>query len=220
MGAGDETFVGPISNSDGRGLGRLRQDKSSSLAVVQGNAQYHEMASRGLVYSLQTATTGATIAAGHVAPPAAAAATLLTLSNPAGSGVNLVILKGTIAHISGTAGTGAFSWCVAANTTSVLTATPNATAACTRSGGGSSAGIGYTATALTGGLAHTVMRLFPTAVFATALDAASQGKVAIDFVDGAIVLTPGYILTIAPAATGSTHIAAVSIEYAEVALPA
>ncbi len=220
MSVTDETFVGPLVGADGRGPGRLRQDKTGALVSNMANGQYYEQSGRGAVYSLQTAVTGATIAAGHVAPPAAAAATLLTLSNPANSGKHFAILKGTIAHISGTAGTGCFSWCIASNTTSVLSATPNATAQCTKSGGSASAGLGYTATTMTGGLVHTITRLFPTAVFATAMDAATQGKVAIDFVDGAITLAPGYLLTIAPAATGSSHVAAVSIEYMEITLPA
>ena len=215
----EETVVGPTTQSDGRGIGRMRVSKTNALITAQEAPPFAELAARGKLYSLQTAVTGATIAAGHVAPPAAAAATLLTLRNPVGSGVNMVILKGTIAHVSGTAGTGCFSWCVASNTTSVLTATANATPQPLLAGGAASLGAGFTATTMTGGLVHAVARLFPSAVFATAMDAATQGKVAIDFVDGAIVLAPGYLLTIAPAATGTSHVVVASIEYAEITIP-
>ncbi len=212
------TQIGPIVDSDGTGQGRLRQGRQGELIV---NVDNYEGASRAKIFSLHTAVAGATIAAGHVSPPAAAAATTLTLSNPVGSGVNLKILKGVLSHITGTAGTGAWSWCAAAATGSlVITATPNATAKNQKVDGAASVALGYTATALTAGPLHILTRLFPNAVFATAMDAATQNKIAIDDVNGQLVIPPGYILTLAPPAAGTTHVVAASIIYEEVTLPA
>ncbi len=213
----EETFVGELPNTDGRGPGRLRQDRAGALVVTGGN---YEAASRRKVFSLHTAVAGATIAAGHVSPPAAAAATTLTLSNPVGSGKNLKILKGILSHISGTAGTGAWSWCAAAATGSLLiTATANAVAKNQEVSGPASVALGYTATALTAGPLHILTRLFPSSVFATAMDANTQNKNAIDDVDGSLVIPPGYILTLCPPAAGTTHVVVAAILYEEVTIP-
>ena len=76
------------------------------------NAKYQLLAQQGKVFQVSGAVTGTTIAAGHVAPPAAAAATLLSILNPVGSNVNLEIIRGTLGHVSGTPGAGTFAWCM------------------------------------------------------------------------------------------------------------
>jgi hypothetical protein len=215
-----ETFVGPRTLSDGRGEGRFRTDQLASLVITDSHGRWYELASRGRVFSCHTAVTGATIAAGHVAPPAAAAATTLTLSNPVGSGVNLEIIAGMLLHLTGTPGTGSWSWCGAnAIGATVITATENAAPKPLLLGGANSSAKGYSATALTTGPLHAVHRLFPSAVFAGAIDAATQGKVAIDYVDGSIVVPPGWVITLAPPAAGTDHVVAAGILYAEITIP-
>jgi hypothetical protein len=56
-------------------------------------------------------------------------------------------------------------------------------------------------------------------MFAGALAATTPGQTAVDNVDGAIVVPPGGLLTIAPPAAGTTHIVGAGIQYAEVPLP-
>lgn len=213
-----ETFVGPLyQGSTGRGVGRLRQGSLSELIVSNGRGKYAELASRGALFSLFTANTGATVAAGHVAPPAAAAATTLTLSNPVGSGVNFEIVAGHLTHLTGTPGTGSWSWCVAnAVGATVITATANATAKSGLAGGAASAGVGYTATALTAGPLHVVQRQFPNSMFAGAIGATSLNLNMVDLVDGALVIPPGWIVSLAPPATGTTHVVMAQIVYAEI----
>lgn len=211
------TITGPVSNGDGRGIGALRQDKQSALVVADGHGRYYEQTSRGTVYCLSTALTGATVAAGHVAPPAAAAATTLTLENPVGSGADFEILMAALSHLTGTPGTGAWAYCVSPS--SVITATPNATPQPLRAGANPSSGRGFTATALTGGLVHTTARPFANSVFAGAIDAATQNKNVVEYLNGSLVIPPGYILTLAPPATGTSHVVVASIVYAEVQRP-
>lgn len=210
-------IVGPIPQGDGRGAGQQRTDRTNAAVSTQGHGKYAEQTSRGTVYCLATANTGATVAAGHVAPPAAAAATTLTLSNPVGSGVDFEILYATLSHLTGTPGTGAWAYCVSPS--SVISATPNATAQPQKVGSAASKALGYTATALTAGLVHTTARLFANSVFAAAIDAATQNKNVLDEVDGSIVIPPGFILTLAPPATGTSHVVAAQIVFAEVVRP-
>src|SRR6201999_2864970 len=105
----------------------------------------YEQVSRGNVFICAGGVTGITVAAGHVAPPAAAAATTLSLYNPVGSGVNLEILAGFLNHLTGTPGTGVWSWCIgAASGATAITATPNATGAPALAGNAQSVAKGYT----------------------------------------------------------------------------
>ncbi len=211
------TFVGPFAQSDGTGQPKFRQGKDGRLIV---NVDNGEEASRGKVFSLHTIVTGVTIAAGHVSPPAAAAATTLTLSNPVGSGVNLEILRGTLAHLTGTPGTGVWSWCGAIATgTTVITATVNATPVSQKMDGAVSVAVGYAATALTAGPLHILKRHFNSSVFAGAIGATSQNLTAIDEVNGQLILPPGSIITLAPPLVGTTHVVAASILFREVAFP-
>ncbi len=213
------TFVGPVPITDGAGLDRLRQGRQGEQIVATGHGDYYEQASRSEVFSAFTAQTGTTIVSGNVAPPAAAAATVLSILNPIDSGVNLEILRGWVMHISGTPGAGAFFWCGTAAGASITAAT-NATARSTVAGGAkASVASVWTQTALTGGTVHTNLRPFPTAQFAGAIAATTPGQVAIDEVRGSIVVAPGGVLTIAPAATGTTHIVVAGIEWAEVKRP-
>ncbi len=211
-------FVGVLTAAGGTSREGGERVGSAGEAIVC--IDNYEGSRNAKIYSLHTAVTGATVAAGHVSPPAAAAATTLTLSNPIGSNVNLKILRGQLVHVSGTTGTGTWSWCGAnAIGATLITATVNAVAKNQNIGGAASVAVGYTATALTAGPLHILARHFPSANFATALDAATQNKVGIDNVDGALVVPPGYILTLCPPSTGSSHVVAASIIYEEVAIP-
>lgn len=214
MAINDETFIGPISTSDGRGTGRLRQDKLSAMVVSDSHGRYYEQSSRGVIFCLSTANTGTTIVAANVSPPAAAAATAITLLNPVGSLVNLEILRVTMSQLTGTPGTGAWTYCVAPSGTSVTAAQNTPAAACFTATSPNAKG--YVQTALTGGPVHTVLGNIPASVFAGALAASANFT---DVPDGMIVVAPGWMLTLAPPATGTTLAVAISIFYAEVTIP-
>lgn len=185
------------------------------------NPKYVELARKGKVFSASGAQAGTTIAAGHVAPPAAGAATLLSLLNPQGSGCNLEVILGRIGHVSGTPGAGAFTWCTAYQETDVTAAEANTTIRCTLTGEKKSVASAWAASTLTGSGVHKVLKHFNSAPFAGALAATSEGTgfSVTDEVDGMIIVQPGWMLTLAPAATGTTHIVTVEIVYAEVEFP-
>lgn len=182
------------------------------------NPKYIELARKGRVYAASGAATGSTIAAGHVAPPAAAAATLLSILNPVGSGCNLEIISGTLGHVSGTPGAGSFSWCIGYQEDDITAAEAVAIIRPTLASSRKSVAKAWSVTALTGSAVHVIQKLFPSTAFAGALAATSEGtaRAAVDNVDGLIIVQPGWMLTLAPAATGTTHIVTCEIVFAEV----
>jgi hypothetical protein len=209
------TAIGPRNVADGEG-GDLRQARDGGLVVSQSHGKHYEQTSRGNTFAVSGALTGTTIAAGHVAPPAAAAATTLSLLNPVGSGKNLEILKGSIAHVSGIPGAGSFAWCSAFQQATVTAGEANAIKRCQFLSKKQGVALAWSATALTGGAVHEITRVFPASKFAGAIDVVSAGLVEVDDVDGAIVVPPGWMITLAPPATGTTHIVVAQIVYAEV----
>jgi hypothetical protein len=210
-----DTKVGPSNTSDGKG-GSIRQARDGGLVISQSHGQYYEQSSRGTLFCVSGALTGTTIAAGHVAPPAAAAATLLSILNPLGSNNNLEIIEGTISHVSGTPGAGAFAWCMAYQGTAVTASEAVAIKRRLDGAEGGTVAKAWSATTLTGSSVHVITKPFPTSKFAGAIDAASSNLSETDLVNGKIVVRPGFMLTLAPPATGTTHIVVASITYAEV----
>lgn len=181
------------------------------------NPRYQLLASQGRMFSVSTAQAGATIAAGHVAPPAAGASTLLTLLNPLSSQVNIEIVKCTLGHISGTPGVGTFSYCTAFQGEAITAAEAVAVKRCMLASGRQTIAKAWSVTTLTGSVVHQVMAHFPSAPFAGAIAATTEGTAyaVTDEVDGSIVLEPGWCLTLAAAATGSSHVVTAAIVYAE-----
>lgn len=186
------------------------------------NPKYIELARKGRVFAASGAQAGTTIAAGHVAPPAAAAATMLSILNPIGSGMNLEIVEVMLGHVSGIPGAGTFTYCMAYQEDKITAAEAVAVVQPVVTSARKSAVKAWSATTLTGSVVHEVMSHFPSAPFAGALVATSTGTAnsVIHAVDGMIVVQPGWMLTLAPAATGTTHIVTCQIVYAEIDLPA
>lgn len=210
--------VGPRILVDG-GYSELRLGYESQLMTADARARYTEMAQRGQVWSVENALTGSTIVSGNVAPPAAAAAVLLGILNPVGSGVNLEIVRGWLAHISGTPGAGLWAYCIALQN-ATITAAANATPRNHISGAAGAKAQAYSQTALTGGVVFNTVRPFPSAMFAGALAATTPGQIAMDEVAGDIVVKPGYMVVLAPPAAGTTHVVTAGLTWAEVpALP-
>lgn len=97
--------VGPFNVPDGtRNSPRL--GRTNEQVVADAHARYQEAVSRGKVFSLTLIATTTGVAAGNIVAAAAAAVTQFALVNPAGSGVNLVVLKVGIGVISGTVAAG------------------------------------------------------------------------------------------------------------------
>ncbi len=182
------------------------------------SVKYQLLAQQGKVFEVSGVLTGTTIVAAHVAPPAAAAATLLTLYNPMSSAVNLEVIKVTLGHVSGTPGAGSFAYCKAYMADSITATEAVAVKSARYLSTKNTIAKAWSATALTGGIVHTVIGMMPSTPFAGALALTSEGtaKAAVDEVDGLIVIPPGWALTLAAAATGTTHIVTASIVYAEV----
>jgi hypothetical protein len=189
----------------------VRQGQMGELITSPLQGKYYENAYRGNLYVMSTIALGTTLVAANVSPPGAAAATFLTLFNPTGSGKNAVILRTIINSLSGTPG-GPFSFAVippnagitaAANLTAINLLTLAAAGSLMR---------GYVQTALTGGLVHVMLRCIggPAAI------AAGAGVYSVsEETAGDIIVPPGGALSIAIAATGTTHVAAASLIYAE-----
>lgn len=211
--------VGPVLRTDSTYEGPFRTSRQSDLVVTDGHSRWYEQTSRGQVFNVFTTLGGTTIVAGNVAPPAAAAATVLSILNPVGSGVNLEIMQGWVFHISGTPGAGFWAWCGCNTGVSITAAEAVALKASNLIGQGVTKAKAWSQTALTGGIVQSQVRPFPSAMFAAALAASTPGQAAVDNVDGAIVVPPGGLLTLAPPATGTTHIVGAGIQYAEVPLP-
>ena len=94
-----EGRTGPVVTQDG-GVNPLRIDKTGALVVTGGHPQYGEAVLRGGVMVVSTAVAG-------VAPGTAFSTTPpMSIWNPPSSGKNLIILKTTLAYVSGTLGAG------------------------------------------------------------------------------------------------------------------
>lgn len=212
------TRVGPVVAGDGNEEA-LRAGRDGGLVVNEGRPRFAEYAARGLVFAGMTAVAGTTVVAANNSPIAAAAATVLSLYNPIGSGVDLELLKAWLNHISGTPAAGAWVYNVMYNQTITAAANNGGTAGATpvsSFGQQSPSGRIFTQTALTGGVnAQVLYRPFGSAQFAGALAATTPGQAVYDPIDGEIVLPPGGLLSIASPGTGTTHIVAAGLCWLE-----
>jgi hypothetical protein len=221
MSATDSTQVLGVVQGTPAALGAgavpvLLTDRFGAVLDSPYRAKYAQMTGKNMVFCTNTAAAGTTIVAANASPPAAAAATILSLYNPVGNTYDFEIIMGQLTHVSGTPGAGMFQWCVSRANTAALTASTTTAAAPVACRGGISTAKAFTQAAVTGGLIHVALRNFPAGSFAGAIAATTPGQNVIDQVDGSIVLAPGDMVTIANAATGTTHIVAASITWAEV----
>jgi hypothetical protein len=205
--------IGPKAFQQGGKIEGARFDSRGSLVVTEAHGRYTEASRRGKLYSIGTGFLGTTAAAAHLNPVAAAAATLLTLYNPKGSGVELSILRVCGDFISGTVEVGCY--CFDFHPEAVITATPNAVAKCLRAGEAAGQGTtpagkarGFTGTALTGGAAGVEG---PTiGMWATAGTQRLEREI-----NGAITVPQGCAVTIAAPTNGTSAVSAWTIEYEE-----
>lgn len=213
--------VGPRPRLTSTLVDAFRVNEDGALVTTDGLSRWYEAASRNQVFSVTTALAGAALAAANVAPPAAAAATVLSLLNPVGSGIDLEILQGWVFMVAATTafGAGPWAWCGAAQGTRITAAEATAVKRSTRNAQLLSRVKAWSAATLTGGVAHQLIRPFPFTTFAAVAAATTAQMFGVDNVDGAIVVPPGMMVTLAPAAIGTGVTAAAGILYAEVPQP-
>jgi len=228
--------VGSIPRCDSYYRGPKRVSRTGALVTSEsGYGRFYELASRGQVYTAMVSsittpgftdtTPGLTSASSPGQQLGAAANPILAILNPVGSGVVFEILQGYLCFTSGVPGdnvTGAWSWCGAVVGRSVTAAESGATKAPMLVGQGVTRAKAWSLATLTGAPVQPVIRPFPAIVLidpTTGVDSTNQGVNPVDNVDGAIVVPPGGLLTLAPPATGTSHVVGAGIMYAEVPLP-
>ncbi len=199
----------------------LRTNIEGALMVAQAQGKFHESALAGRIYTLIMSATTTNISAGNILGAAAAASTQFALWNPAGSGVNLSLLKFSLNITSGTSPISGLWHSVASIAPTITPAL-----AVTSYVGNHNAGIstyagkaGYlthvTGSALTGGGATRGIRLMGLNI--TAGTYANLGGVAfMDLIDGDIVLPPNSLWVPSWAAQGTTMVGGYSITWEEI----
>lgn len=202
--------VGPIVASDGT-LQDFRLAKDGSQAVQDSHAKFQEAVYRGRVWTV-------TVGAAGVAPGTAlGTAPPLTIFNPVGSGVNLILWKAHMGYISGTLGAGNIVWAYNIQTTLVA---PTGGTALTPNNNLVGVATSGQAKAFTGSTVSTSQTLFrPTGVSlgaALATTATFAASPVYEPVEGELVVIPGACLSLQGiAAAGTTPLMVFSMTYEE-----
>lgn len=174
----------------------LRIDRTGGLVVVQGAAEYEEVALRLNSYWAQTAATG--VAPGTAIGTGAAFA----LANPAGSGVNLILMQARMGYVSGTLGAGVVQYCASANVVgAAVTGTAIAPVPALVGNGRQAAGKPFT----TATLPAAPVPFAPFASLGASLaTTAVQPWQVVDDLKGAICIAPGAAVSLQGTAAGGT----------------
>ena len=179
-----EIKTGYLATSDGA-VNTARSDKSNALVTVDGHGRYQESVYRGNVFtaSLQSSTAVTNLAT---------TATGLILSNPAGSGKNLVLLELLLAQTSTAAASANAAIVLAANVNPNAAATVHTTSLTVRNAllGSSIGSVGFADSAATLPVAPVVVRtIWQPSVSATATTAIPPFIK--DEIAGALLVAPG-----------------------------
>jgi hypothetical protein len=187
---------------------RLLKDGSSAVADAHG--RYYETNYRGNIYSVSNAVAG--VAPGTAlgtAPP-------LTLYNPVGSPVNLVLIDISMGYVSGTwgAGTVVLAWnpqTTNANPTGGTQLTPRSNRV-----GSPTQGQGLAFTGSTVAATQSILRpVFSLNAFAGGATAPAPPMV--DYTDGKFMVLPGNCLSLQGiAAAGTTPLAIFGMSWEEI----
>lgn len=201
--------VGPQTASDGSKI-LPRLGKTGEVVTQQLGADYYELTKRGKVFMGQTAVGG-------VAPGTALGTTAaFALYNPAGSGIDLVVLKTTVAYLSGTLGAGNLVYAFNVNP---VAAAVTGTAIVAYSGYLTNAnGAGKPLTTAT--LPTTPVLAYPFASL-TALLASTAVSLyqIVDEPRGSIIVPPGCCVSVQGiAAAGTSPLVLIGMVWAEVAV--
>lgn len=214
--------IGQTLASDGTQT-NLRQGRTGELIATQAHPIYTEQTSRGAVFTLNIATSAATLSAGNAlnagAGPASGGTTHMALWNPIGSGVNLSLLRFVSTPISGTPTAGPIYHTVM--TLGLPTLTASVGIAYNNLIGGKSPVARYVAsaagTALTGSSVPVVFRQ-ANVTYSGAAFAAAAGPTAtlVEDLGGDIVIPPGYGWVPCYTGVGTTFLCTFGITWEEV----
>lgn len=199
-----EGTVGPQVISDGV-QANLRLGKGAEVITTELHGKYYEQNYRGNLFH-------ATVDTGGVALPVAGTSAGIALANPAGSGKNLSLVRVTLGIVSGTFVTGTIMHGVNTNTV-----------------GAAVTGTAITAVAgLIGPNLSPVGKFFKTATLPatqTALRpflvkyAAGAGFiVAMEDIDGSIILTPGTTWSLYVVGADTTPLEVIGVSWEEIAI--
>jgi len=209
--------AGATTQSDGS-VSPIRGSRTGAVVTASGQGKYYEATSRGSVYSLVLTAWGTAIAAGNLLAAAAAASTQFAVWNPAGSGVNLSLLKLGLWIISGTTPVAGVFHCKSITEPSIATAvvTPIANNNTGKTGNCQAKALTHsTGAALTGGSALTVIRAADFSVSAGTFSNLAGTK-AIEIIDGDIVVAPGTAWVPVFAAAGTSVLGGWSVTWEEI----
>ncbi len=204
--------AGPQSLSDGA-VSTARMTKQGGLAVTQEHAPYAEAAARGVMFTTSNAAAGVTVASTDASPCTANTGTgLIVIGNPVGSGKNLVILKASIAPVSGTPG-GGFVFNYIPNVGNITA---------TQSGTINNNLLGTTGNSVCKVWNHTALTASSTGVMVRPISWGSAiaygvagGTAEVDL-GGDLVVPPGVAIAICAVAAGTSHVVSASLTWEEV----
>ncbi len=180
----DQGTIGPIFGADFTNpAGGFRQAKTGEIVTADNHAKYYEATSRGRRF------LAANQAAQAVSVALATTYTGLCLTNPAGSGYNLVVDKINFALSVAPAAIASLGIIGASSATAVTQTTPLTVRNCLL-GGGSGVGLAASATTI-----PTPFWLMQMRSGFTAAALPSEGPTLLDL-DGSIVLAPGSFICI------------------------
>ena len=207
--------VGPNPQADGTPT-PLRATRMGALTNADSQGRYYEQVARGSVFSLILAAWTTNISAGNIDAAAAAASTQFALWNPSGSGKNLSLLKfgvnivsgtlpaGGIHHSFGTAPTIATSVVSPIQCNNVGMSPATVAKALTH----------VTGAALAGGGALSLLRLADIQFSAGSYANLISTK-AVEYIDGDIVIPPGFMWVPTWTAAGTSVLGGYSITWEE-----
>ena len=189
--------VGQITATDGA-QNTLRTGRTGEFIGTQAHARYYEQTSRGNIFSLVQLASVSAIAAGNLLNAAANAATQYAIWNPVGSGVNLSLMRVTVGIISATtlpAGPPFHGLFLYGNPTNNTTFDAGRGAYNNFANGKAPVAryinTATTGTTITGGTAPVAFRAMNT-TFNAAAFASAAGTSMTEFVEGDIIIPPGY----------------------------
>lgn len=175
--------VGPIGLAADGAQPTFRQARTGEIVIAENHGRYYEATSRGRRF------LGANVAAQAVSVALATTYTGLCLTNPAGSGYNLVVDKINFALTVAPAAIASIGIIGASSATAVTQTTPLIARSCLLGGG---SGVGLVASATT---IPTPVWLMQMRSGFTAAALPSEGPTLVDL-EGSLVLAPGSFICI------------------------
>lgn len=194
--------VGPQVDGDGA-TPNLRLEKTGGLIVVDGHARYQESVYRGNVF------VAANQAAQALSTALNTTQTGFTLTNPAGSGKNLVLIEACIALASAPAGISDLIW--AANVNPAAAAVTQTSPLTVRNAllGAAASAVGLAASAVTLPAAPVVVRPVGGGPVATGSVTAPFIR---DEIAGALAIAPGCCVSLSALTTAISVLCSVTWE--------